>query len=77
MFSKDKLLEITEGWLNVIKNDTPEIKAMAIHRRDICLQCEFVKGGVLFKIKCGKCGCPILAKSRSKHSKCPLKKWKI
>lgn len=77
MFNKDRVLEIAEGWMNVIKTDSPAIKEMAKHRTDVCLGCEFIRDSTLTKIKCGKCGCPIIAKARSPRSKCPLNKWEV
>jgi len=69
------VLAIMEGWMNVIKKDTPEIKEMATHRTSICIECEHLRRDGLRPARCGKCGCPIIAKARSKRSKCPARKW--
>ena len=61
--------------MNVIRDDTPEIKKLVEHRMSVCVGCEFLKDGGMLKAKCTKCGCPIIAKARSKRSKCPLQKW--
>ena len=66
---KKKLKEIMYVWLNVaFPNQTAE--RLHIIRALICSQCEFN-----IKNVCKKCGCPLIAKTRSVKSTCPLKKW--
>lgn len=84
-----KVREITDGWFNVAKDMLgdlePEIKAMAEKRLKICENCPVrgeytcdsekcaphVRTGV---VKCG-CSCPLIAKTKSRYSFCPLGKW--
>lgn len=63
------LQEIVEGWKNVLFQD-PEVEAEALRRATICSGCPFNE-----KNKCSKCGCPLVAKTRSMKSKCPDKRW--
>jgi len=44
------------------------------HRRALCESCEFVRRGET-KARCGKCGCPIDAKTNLKRASCPIDKW--
>ncbi len=66
---KNKLKEIIDGWVNVA---FPNPTAERLHRNRalICSQCKFN-----IKNVCKKCGCPLIAKTRSAKSTCPLKKW--
>ncbi len=72
--SNSKLKQIVTGWANVaFKNKT--IEKIAKIRADECSKCEHHE---LNKIKiptCGKCGCPLIAKTRSSGSSCPIGKW--
>ena len=64
-----KLSEIFNGWKNVVfPNENVEKIAKA--RASICADCEY---NVISR--CKKCGCPLIAKTRSMQSHCPLKKW--
>ena len=64
-----KLSEIFKGWKNVVfPNENVEKIAKA--RASICADCEYN-----VKSRCKKCGCPLIAKTRSMQSHCPLKKW--
>tara|TARA_A100001201_G_C4075359_1_gene197170 strand:- start:388 stop:612 length:225 start_codon:yes stop_codon:yes gene_type:complete len=64
-----KLSEIFNGWKNVVfPNENVEKIAKA--RASICADCEYN-----VKSRCKKCGCPLIAKTRSMQSHCPLKKW--
>lgn len=81
--------EILSGWKNYWIKD-PVIESTAKKRASICDSCEFKKKGNVFanlKIKgqivieernipyCGICSCPLVAKTRSRHSTCPKNKW--
>jgi hypothetical protein len=64
-----KVSEIFNGWKNVVfPNEYVEKIAKA--RAEICGTCEFN-----VRSRCKKCGCPLIAKTRSMQSHCPLKKW--
>lgn len=69
--------EIYPGWMRLVFHD-PKVEELAVKRAEICLNCEFlnhvVKSAKWGK-KCGKCGCPIIAKVRSEKSNCPINKW--
>ena len=64
-----KITEIFDGWKNVVFPSS-EMEKTAKIRAAICAQCEYN-----VKSRCKKCGCPLVAKTRSTHSECPLKKW--
>ncbi len=64
-----KLSEIFNGWKNVVFPNE-HVEQIAKARASICSTCEFN-----VKNKCKKCGCPLIAKTRSMQSHCPLKKW--
>ena len=64
-----KLSEIFNGWKNVVfPNENVEKIAKA--RASICADCEYN-----VKSRCKKCRSPLIAKTRSMQSHCPLKKW--
>jgi hypothetical protein len=70
-----KLREILDGWGHLIIKD-PVTEKEAEVRATFCDKCEYLNtlpGG--FYLHCGKCGCYIQAKIRSKTSKCPIEKW--
>lgn len=73
----EKAKEIYEGFSNLIKHkasfNTETIEKMAKLRFNICKTC---KERDVFMNSCRKCGCYIPAKTRSKHSECPLLYWK-
>jgi uncharacterized paraquat-inducible protein A len=60
---------IIQGHWNALIPDD-QVELIAEERMDICRECEFIK-----ETKCGKCGCPLRAKTRSMRSKCPIDKW--
>lgn len=64
-----KAQEIIQGWGNVIFSD-PAIEEEAKRRASICGACKYNVNN-----KCQKCGCPLIAKTRSPNSKCPISKW--
>jgi hypothetical protein len=61
--------EIIEGWGNYIFPD-PEVEKIAKERALICSECPNNKLGI-----CSECGCPLISKTRSINSKCPINKW--
>ena len=67
--SRNKFREILSGWKNVL---FPNSTAERIHRSRaiICAKCEYNVKSI-----CKKCGCPLVAKTRSPESVCPLNKW--
>lgn len=82
-----KLKEIASGWARFAFPDQ-ETEDMAKKRAIICSKCpssvhgtwiEYFAGDSkiteLSGLKCGECNCPLSAKTRSKTSSCPLKKW--
>lgn len=64
-----KLQEILNGWKNVIW-EKPEIEKLAMDRALVCSNCFYNVNNI-----CTSCGCPLIAKTRSEYSKCPLNKW--
>lgn len=64
-----KINEIYQGFKNLIfKNE--EIEAEAEVKLKICFKCPYRESN-----RCGKCGCYLKAKARSKDSECPDKRW--
>ena len=64
-----KMSEILEGWKNVVFPNE-HVEQIAKARANMCAGCEFN-----VKSRCTKCGCPLVAKTRSMQSHCPIKKW--
>tara|TARA_R110000796_G_scaffold83590_2_gene182762 strand:+ start:503 stop:754 length:252 start_codon:yes stop_codon:yes gene_type:complete len=64
-----KVSEIFDGWKNVVFPNE-HVEQIAKARVAICGECEFN-----VKSRCAKCGCPLVAKTRSMKSHCPLNKW--
>ncbi len=62
-----------QAWTNTIVPDEA-VELIAKHRLDICNQCP-EKVSLLNVDCCGKCHCPLVAKSRGLDSVCPLGKW--
>ncbi|WP_462250441.1 hypothetical protein [Ekhidna sp.] len=79
-----KLVSILTGWANYATGKMPEYSRS---RAEKCSTCDFAVKSVFELIlkerelkeveglKCDKCGCPIVAKIRSKEEKCPVGKW--
>ena len=67
--AKEKVSEIFNGWKNVVFPNE-HVEQIAKARVSICGTCEHN-----VKSRCMKCGCPLIAKTRSMQSHCPLKKW--
>jgi hypothetical protein len=70
---KKKIKNIINGWKNtLITNDY--VEEISQYRLTICNECP--KKQDTFGIDvCGECGCPLMSKTRSLESKCPLNKW--
>ena len=64
-----KVSEIFNGWKNVVFPNA-HVEQIAKARASICGDCAFN-----VRSKCSKCGCPLVAKTRSMKSHCPLNKW--
>lgn len=69
MSIQSKLEEIVVGWKNVLFEDKV-VEEMAVKRAQICAACPQNINNT-----CQACGCPLVAKTRSPKSSCPLKKW--
>lgn len=84
-----KILEIVEGWANVVKDQfnavDPITKEISKKRLLLCDVCEIRSGNICNPTKSGTniltnrtaygCGCNISAKTLSRSSQCPLGKW--
>ena len=84
-----KIVEIIEGWANVIKDQfdavDPVTKAVSKKRLLECNVCSIREGNTCSPSKWGThiiteklvngCGCNIAAKTLSPSSQCPLGKW--
>lgn len=71
------LKEIALAWAHAA-NPTPEQKAIADARLEICDTCEFKEFVKLTRYyKCGACGCPLSKKvfSPKGPEACPKRKW--
>ena len=66
--------DVLEGWTNALIKDE-EIEIIAEERLKICNECPYKKTVLKVEI-CSKCHCPLISKTRSKETKCPLHKWK-
>lgn len=65
------LEQIYDGWKNYIFPNE-EMELLAKKRIRFCVDCDkLIKQSKI----CGKCGCYVPAKVRSKKSKCPLNLW--
>jgi len=65
----NKSLEIINGWGNYIFPSS-EVEELAKKRAEICGPCENNVDG-----KCAICHCPLVAKTRSTISNCPIQLW--
>ncbi len=84
-----QIIEILEGWGNVIKDQfnavDPVTKAISKKRLQFCDDCSLRQGNTCspqiygYHIKTNErkngCGCNISAKTLSPSSSCPLGKW--
>jgi hypothetical protein len=84
-----KIVEIIEGWANVIKDNfgviDPITKTISTKRLLKCNVCDIREGNICSPSKFGTniiterrtngCGCNIAAKTLSPSSQCPLGKW--
>lgn len=70
----EKFTEIQEGWFNLARDLTGhldvETKEMSDKRLALCAICP-----ARAKFFCGLCLCPVIGKSYSPTSKCPLGKF--
>lgn len=64
------LSEIYDGWKN-LAFPSKEMEELAKKRIIICVNCDKFKKNKT----CSLCGCYMVAKTRSKKSKCGLRKW--
>ena len=73
---RQKLRKIVEGASGLVRSAFPSrVSPEEIdRRRGICEGCD-KKKIVAGCLKCGECGCLIMAKSRLPEEKCPLDKW--
>ena len=67
------LKEIVSGWMNVIVK-TDEVEQASIKRMKICDSCPSKTKQLGIDV-CDECSCPLIAKTRSMESRCPLNKW--
>lgn len=75
-----KISEIIEGHRNHLFPPAKLkefISEVSEERLSICKPCEFnsTKNKVKFFSRCRECGCPLIQKSKSLQSKCPIDKW--
>ncbi len=84
-----QIIEIIEGWANVIKDQfdavDPVTKAISKKRLQECDDCSLRQGNtcspqiygyhVITNERKNGCGCNISAKTLSPQSQCPLGKW--
>jgi hypothetical protein len=71
----NKLSEIISGWYYTLLRDDPQIEKLSKDRLEVCSTCSF-RGKNKWYEFCSICGCPLIAKSRSKRSNCPIDRWK-
>lgn len=71
----NKALEIASGYGNLLKSSlglsSEQDMKVFNARRKIC-------NGCIHRTtmdRCAKCGCPLIAKTKSKLSQCPIKLW--
>lgn len=84
-----KIVEIVEGWANVVKDQfnavDPVTKEVSKKRLLVCNECDIRVGNtcspqkwginILTEQRVNGCGCNIAAKTLSPSSRCPLGKW--
>lgn len=81
-----RITEILEGWRNHLV--PPEelrdiIQQVHEERMNICNKCPFQSENakndgyttIRVDVHCTKCGCPLVSKTKSLSSKCPIGKW--
>jgi len=78
---RQKLRKVAEGTSGLIRSTFPSrVSREEINRRkEICEGCD-KKKIVAGCLKCGECGCLIMAKSRltkEKGGTCPLNRWEV
>lgn len=79
-----KLSEIFEGWKNHISPPSyleQQITQVSAERMEICKACPLSSmnnpdaNPFRFDDHCTKCGCPLVTKTKSLSSSCPIEKW--
>lgn len=70
---KNKIKEIADGWLHLLIKDS-NVEQEAIKRLEQCADCPNRIKQLGIDV-CSGCGCPLMAKVRSKDSECPLNRW--
>lgn len=58
-----------DGGKNTLARDT-DIERLAESRLAACTDCKHQRAMI-----CGRCGCPLLAKTRSLEASCPAARW--
>ena len=74
MSALKKFKAICTGWKNVIWA-SPQIKKMAMKRAKECAKCDHIIAIMGKGICCGKCFCPITAKTKVPGERCPIGTW--
>lgn len=75
-----KFKEIIQGWRNTFippKEAKEFIHKVSEERLSICKTCpnNTTPGKIKFYSRCSECGCPLIQKSNSLISKCPIGLW--
>jgi hypothetical protein len=68
----NSIVDVTTGAIRNGKIYTPD--SIRETRMNICKSCEYFCKD---RIKCKKCGCPLVKKIAFCGSKCPIKKWDV
>lgn len=76
----DSVREFLQGWRNHLippKHLKSLIDEVSNYRLQLCKPCEYnsTSGEVTPTSYCKKCSCPLVPKSKSFISKCPMDKW--
>lgn len=63
---------IIQGWINVVLDLISDLKYKKYfnERMEICNECTHNKHNI-----CSLCHCPLISKTKSEDSSCPLKYW--
>ncbi len=58
---------------NLLEKVTPDVREK---RLGICRECPHKRIQPITSLElCGKCGCPVLSKTRFQRAACPIGKW--
>lgn len=71
----DKVATILSGWKNVFFPESESVEEEGRRRAAICAKCPHYMETKLKLSVCGKCSCPLAAKTRAKDSACPDGRW--